>query len=124
MILVIGWLVLSIEAQTFTKAQIGQSIPLAGASNLLTVTLMSDTTLTAAENSVITISGLETGASLFCSRPHMCKPVTMHACTHAHVLIARVQPSSNPAATSSSGDNMNLLPVTDGQSNLSLSTRA
>ena len=85
MILVIGWLVLSIEAQTFTKAQIGQSIPLAGASNLLTVTLMSDTTLTAAENSVITISGLEAGASLFCSRPHMCKPVTMHACTHARM---------------------------------------
>ena len=48
----------------FTQARIGQNTPLAGASNLLTVTLVSDTTLTAAANSVITFSGLETATSV------------------------------------------------------------
>jgi hypothetical protein len=49
------------RAAAFTEAFIGQSTPLAGASNLITVTLVSDTSF--ASNSGITISGLETASS-------------------------------------------------------------
>ena len=56
-------IIVTSSAQSFSQAVIGQSTPLAGASNLLTVTIVSDTTLTAAANSAITLSGLGTASS-------------------------------------------------------------
>ena len=48
----------SADAQSFTQAQIGQNNPLAGASNRFTVTLVTDTSLTASASSAVTLSGL------------------------------------------------------------------
>jgi hypothetical protein len=48
-------------AQSFTTKAIGQSNPVAGASNTITVTLVSDTALAATDGSAVTVSGL-TGA--------------------------------------------------------------
>jgi hypothetical protein len=45
------------EAQSFTTKSIGQSNPIAGASNTITVTLTTDTILTAAASSVVTLTG-------------------------------------------------------------------
>jgi hypothetical protein len=48
----------SVSAQSFTTKAIGQSNPVAGASNTITVTLVSDTALAAADGSAVTVSGL------------------------------------------------------------------
>jgi hypothetical protein len=57
----LGLLVGGAEAQTFTTAAIGQSNPLVGASNTITVTIATDTTLTpgatALNPTVITLTG-------------------------------------------------------------------
>ena len=47
------------EAQFFTTKAIGQSNPAAGASNTITVTLVADATLAAADSSKVTLSGLD-----------------------------------------------------------------
>lgn len=47
-----------VHAQSFTVKAIGQSSPLADSTNTLSVTIVSDTNLSAAESSAITISGL------------------------------------------------------------------
>ena len=52
----------TVRAASFTTKAIGQSTPVPGATNTITVTLVSDTALTAAANSAVTISGLS-GAS-------------------------------------------------------------
>jgi hypothetical protein len=50
-------------AQSFTTKAIGQSNPVAGASNTITVTLVSDTALAAADGSTVTVSGLIGGVA-------------------------------------------------------------
>jgi hypothetical protein len=47
------------NAQSFTTKAIGQSNPAAGASNTITVTLVSDSALAAADGSAVTVSGLD-----------------------------------------------------------------
>ena len=47
-----------VEAQFFTNKSIGQSNPVAGATNTITVTMVTDTELTAEASSSVTISGL------------------------------------------------------------------
>jgi len=49
-----------VECASFTKKAIGQSTPIPGATNRITVTLISDTDLLAASGSIVTISGLST----------------------------------------------------------------
>jgi hypothetical protein len=51
------------RAQAFSQARIGQSTPLASASNLISVTLVSDTALSADAGSAITLSGLGSATS-------------------------------------------------------------
>jgi hypothetical protein len=47
----------------FTTKAIGQSTPVPGRTNRITVTLVTDTTLTAAASSIVTISGLGTASA-------------------------------------------------------------
>ena len=62
-VLVIACWLPATRAQAFTQARIGQSTPLASASNLLSITLVSDTSLSADAGSAITLSGLGSASS-------------------------------------------------------------
>ena len=53
----------SVFSQSFTGKAIAQSSPVAGATNTITVTIVTDTNLTATANSVVTISGLTTAVT-------------------------------------------------------------
>lgn len=62
-VLVIACWIPATRAQAFTQARIGQSTPLTSASNLLSITLVSDTSLSADAGSAITLSGLGSASS-------------------------------------------------------------
>jgi hypothetical protein len=58
LLLVSGFWCSTVRAASFTTKDIGQSNPLAGRSNTITVTIVTDANLTAADSSVVTITGL------------------------------------------------------------------